>query len=188
MKIKYLLLLLASIVSAQATTDSTVSWQPSPTPGIDGYYVYWQTLSNSPLPWIRIATVGPTVTSAPASTNTVGHNFYYVTAFSNTYGESDPSLIAFRPFGPTNAKPSGSGLTWTACPSTEQVTNYTVFWSTNAAQPKPWSVYAVTSGTSVSGNTSGYYFYLTAANPYGVSDPTPIVFKPGPPPGPLKVQ
>lgn len=181
------LLLLLSTLTSLASGDLLVSWSPSPTPGIDGYYVYWQTLSNSPLPWIRIATVGPTVTSAPASTNTVGHNFYYVTAFAST-NESDPSLIAFRPYGPTNAKPSGSGLTWTACPSTEQVTNYTAYWTTNPAQPKPWSVYGTTSGTSLGGNTSGYYFYLTSANPYGVSDPTPVVFKPGPPPGPVKIQ
>ena len=75
-------------------------------------------------------------------------------------------------------------LTWNASPSGELVTLYRVYWSTNSNAPKPWTNLVTVPATELSATgavmVAGVhnYYYVTAANDVGESDPSDVGFRP----------
>lgn len=69
----------------------TVTWDASPSPGVDRYHLYYS--STGKAPWSIIW--NGNALSAPGSRNTKGTNWYYATASKGT-NESIPSNIAFK--------------------------------------------------------------------------------------------
>jgi hypothetical protein len=94
-----LYLLLTTLVGYSA---EIVSWDANPPEDVvTGYKVFWSTNSAAVKPW-TVLTNTPLLT-ASGSTNTVGKNYYYVTAV-NSIGESDPSAVSWRINTPANLK------------------------------------------------------------------------------------
>ena len=75
-------------------------------------------------------------------------------------------------------------LSWNASPSGELVTSYKVYWSTNSSTIKPWSNIVTVAATELSATgavmVAGVhnYYYVTAANDVGESDPSDVAFRP----------
>lgn len=76
-------------------------------------------------------------------------------------------------------------VTWDNNDPADQVTGYRVYWSTNSSAPKPWPVIATVTTNSAPGaaiiNNVRNYYYVTAVNASGESDPSDVAFRPGPP-------
>lgn len=86
-------LLLLFLITVSALGE-TLTWDNNPASDqVTAYKVYWSTNATAPMPWTLISTVS--TNASPGSTNTLGRNYYYVTAWNGS--ESDPSDIAFRP-------------------------------------------------------------------------------------------
>lgn len=84
--VSVLLLALFLGASAQAASDKTLTWDPSPDDGVIGYIVYYGTASHN---YTAIVTVGD-VTSATIDGLVDGETYYFaVTALYSTGDESD---------------------------------------------------------------------------------------------------
>lgn len=69
-------------------------------------------------------------------------------------------------------------LMWDASPGPQEVDGYRVYQSTNIAGP--WSLVATTTATNVSLNVTqaAYFWYVTATNFWGESDPSNLAHTP----------
>lgn len=101
MKTIIFLLLFSTLALAEA--PETLSWQPSPSIEVQEYRLYWSTNYNAPKPWTLINTVPVGALSCNGSTNTVGINYYYLTAW-NPWNESPPTRVVFVSQSPINPK------------------------------------------------------------------------------------
>lgn len=74
-------------------------------------------------------------------------------------------------------------ISWDANPVSDQVVSYKVYWTTNPAVAKPWPILAtvnVPSPLVVTNAAPGrFFYYVTAANISGESDPSDVAFRPG---------
>ena len=95
--------------TARGEQDVTVAWDPSPTPGVIGYTLYYGTNSGAYFDFVDFVMAGPS-TMATASGLLEGVTYYFAaTAYTVTGIESDPSdeLSFTIPIG----NPDGNGPT-----------------------------------------------------------------------------
>lgn len=125
------LLLLASAAQVRASTSITLAWDPSPSPSVAGYRVYYGGASGN---YTNNITVG-NVTSGIVNGLQPGGTYYFATTARDASGsESAPSNEAFYrvPFGGANLQirpVSGGGLMLSVTGGNNQT--YEILTSTN---------------------------------------------------------
>lgn len=78
-------------------------------------------------------------------------------------------------------------ISWEPSPSSDTATGYKIYWSSNAGLAKPWPVLGTTPASvlSITNTAAGrFYYYITATNQFGESDPTDVAYRPGNPNNP----
>lgn len=180
-------LLLLSVSFADAALGNAVilSWSPNATNElVTSYQVYQSSTVNSN--FIKVATTPGTSVTCAASP---GIYFWYVTASNSFWGESSPSATVQSPASPTaimnitmaKAGTSSVQLSWPANDPSQQIVTYNVY--TSASKSGPFTPVGSTPGTTLNEVvTPGVsYFYVTASNFWGETDPGTIVSTPAVP-------
>lgn len=97
-------------------------------------------------------------------------------------------LLAILAFALASSVSAAEVVSWDANPESDQVTSYKVHWSANPAVAKPWPILATVAASltlSITNAAPGRgFYYVTAANIFGESDPSDTAFRPGKPPPP----
>lgn len=172
-----------------------ISWKPVADDDIAGYRIY-RTNSNREFEHIASVTDNLPKTYRDETAKKGQVYAYQIVAVDIVGQKSEPSASTLsdqmdpdsffdpdleKPSAPTgfNAVPSlfGVDLTWNSNPADEEVTGYTIYYSTEAD-----SGYKVLKQTSETYYThpfldvpDGYYYYITATNDAGQSNPSKIV-------------
>ena len=180
------------VETAPGNTKVTVSWTaPSDTGGADitDYTVYWGTeAAVTTDTTTKKSTGNGSVTSLTITGLTNGLSYYFIVTATNSIGESVAStavsatLATVAPDAPTDVEtaPGNTKVTvsWTAPSDTggADITDYTVYWGTEAAVTTDTTTKKSTGNGSVTsltitGLTNGtmYYFIVTATNSIGES-------------------
>lgn len=173
--------------AAQGALGNAVilSWSPNSTnEAITSYQVYQSpTVTNN---FVKVATVAgtnATLTLPPSA------YFFYVTASNAFWGEGSASSTVHSPPAPTPVTTLAMGksgtslivLSWQANDPAQQIAAYNVY--TSGSRTGPFTPVGSTPGTSlnVSVTPGAAYYYVTASNFWGETDPGNIVSTPSPP-------
>lgn len=188
MKICIAISLLAfGVSSAHAALGNAVmlSWSPNATNEmVTSYQVYQSSTVNGG--FAKVATTPGTNSIVAASP---GIWFWYVTASNSFWGESSASATVQSPASPTaimnvamvKAGANSVQLSWPANDPSQQITAYNVY--TSGSKTGPFTPVGSTPGTTLTvAVTPGIsYFYVTASNFWGETDPGTIVSTPAVP-------
>ena len=184
-------------VSGPGAGEVTVTWTvPSDTGGADitDYTVYWDTKATVTVaPDTNKKSTGTAETSLIVDGLIYGLSYYFIVTATNSVGESVATTAvsatpATLPDAPTDVEtaPGNTKVTvsWTAPSDTggADITDYTVYWGTEAAVTTDTTTKKSTGNGSVTsltitGLTNGlsYYFIVTATNSIGESVATTAV-------------
>lgn len=175
----------ASVSHAALGNAVIISWSPNSTnENVTSYQVYQSATVTGPFSKVvTTASTNSTISVTPAI------YFWYVTASNAFWGEGSGSATVQSPAAPTailnvsmvKAGPSTIQLSWPANDSSQQITIYNVY--TSASKSGPFTPVGSTSGTTLTAVVSPgvSYFYVTASNFWGETDPGTIVNTPAVP-------
>ena len=183
--------------AGEVTGEVTVSWTaPSDTGGADitDYTVYWDTKATVTVaPDTNKKSTGTAETSLIVDGLVYGLSYYFIVTATNSVGESVATTavsatLATVPDAPTDVEtaPGNTKVTvsWTAPSDTggADITDYTVYWGTEAAVTTDTTTKKSTGNGSVTSltitgltNVTMYYFIVTATNFAGESVATTAV-------------
>lgn len=186
-RILAIIILSFSICVSHAALGNAVmlSWSPNAaSENVTSYQVYQSSTVTGP--FSKVATTAGTNSTIAAMPNIY---FWYVTASNSFWGESSASATVQSPAVPTaimnltmvKAGTSAVQLSWPANDHSQQITAYNVY--TAANHNGPFTPVGSTPGTTLTvAVTPGVsFFYVTASNFWGETDPGTIVNTPAVP-------